>query len=104
MKMIIALVALVAVAAAAPVEDVVVVKSQENNNIGVDGYQYSYELSNGQNVEETGELRNVAGEETPVIVVRGSFSYTDPATGTQYTVTYVADENGFQPTGAHIPA
>lgn len=93
-----------AVAAAAPVEEVVVVKSQENNNIGVDGYQYSYELSNGQNVQESGELRNVPGEDSPVIVVRGSFSYSDPITGKQYTVTYVADENGFQPSGEHIPA
>lgn len=33
--------------------------------------------------------------------MRGSYSYTAPD-GTVVTVTYIANENGFQPTGTHI--
>ena len=35
-------------------------------------------------------------------VSRGSYSYTDPE-GRVLTVTWVADENGFQASGAHLP-
>ena len=41
------------------------------------------------------------GEEAGA-TARGSYSYTDPE-GKVITVTYVADENGFQPQGAHLP-
>lgn len=34
--------------------------------------------------------------------VQGSFSYTSPE-GQPIRVTYVADENGFRPEGAHLP-
>merc|ERR1711909_130762 len=34
-------------------------------------------------------------------VSRGSYSYE--LEGVTYTVNWVADENGFQPTGAHLP-
>ncbi|XP_063377519.1 flexible cuticle protein 12-like [Cydia fagiglandana] len=71
------------------------------NNIGVDGYQYVLETSNGIKQEEQGQLQNV-GTENEAIQVRGQFSYLGPD-GVTYTVTYVADENGFQPQGAHIP-
>lgn len=36
------------------------------------------------------------------LVITGSFSYVGPD-GVNYTVTYVADSNGFRPQGAHIP-
>ncbi|XP_047984035.1 cuticle protein CP14.6-like [Leguminivora glycinivorella] len=70
-------------------------------NIGVDGYKYSYETSNGIKSEEQAQLNN-AGTDNEAISVRGSYSYTGPD-GVVYTVVYIADENGFQPQGAHLP-
>lgn len=34
--------------------------------------------------------------------MQGSYSYTGPD-GVLYTITYIADENGFRAEGAHIP-
>lgn len=68
----------------------------ENENIGVDGYKFAYETSDGIQREEEGELKN-AGTDDEAIAVRGSFTWKDEATGQVYTVTFVADENGYQP-------
>lgn len=59
------------------------------------------ELTDGSKAESQGELKN-AGTEHEAISVKGSFSYVAPD-GQVYTVTYTADENGFQPQGAHLP-
>merc|ERR1712221_40825 len=40
-------------------------------------------------------------EESYGSVSRGSYSYE--LEGVTYTINWVADENGFQPTGAHLP-
>ncbi|XP_011867275.1 PREDICTED: flexible cuticle protein 12-like [Vollenhovia emeryi] len=105
MKLIIVFAAVVAVALAAPPHDysqTVVVKETPLDNIGIDGYQYGYELSSGQAHQESAQLVN-AGQENESLVVRGSFTYVDPETNVRYTVNYVADENGFHPEGAHLP-
>ncbi|XP_011692968.1 PREDICTED: flexible cuticle protein 12-like [Wasmannia auropunctata] len=108
MRTIVALCALVAVALAAPPEtrhdysQTVLVKETPLDNIGLDGYQFGYELSDGQTHQESGQLQN-PGQENEALVVRGSYSYVDPETNVRYTVNYVADENGFHPEGAHLP-
>uniref|UniRef100_A0A1Q3FIR8 Putative larval cuticle protein 8.7 n=1 Tax=Culex tarsalis TaxID=7177 RepID=A0A1Q3FIR8_CULTA len=88
---------------AAPVDDsqnAQIVK-YESENIGIDGYRFAFETSDGTARQEQAELKN-AGTDIESIVVRGSYSYVGPD-GTQYVINYVADENGFQPEGAHIP-
>ncbi|CAO1321870.1 unnamed protein product [Diamesa hyperborea] len=70
-------------------------------NIGVDGYKFAFEQSDGQKREETAELK-FAGTEQEAISVKGSFSFVGDD-GQTYTVTYIADENGFQPSAPHLP-
>lgn len=101
----IVLAALVAIAAAAPQhyhDNTYVVRETPHNNIGIGGYNYGYELSNGESRQEFAEMRN-AGSENAFLVVRGSYTMVDPATGQQYVINYVADENGFHPEGDHLP-
>ena len=62
---------------------------------------YSFEQSDGQKREEQAELKNI-GTENEAISVRGSFSFVGDD-GQTYTVNYIADENGFQPSAAHLP-
>lgn len=64
-------------------------------------YSYSYETANGIQAQEDGHL-NYVGTEQEALEARGSFSYTDN-NGQVYQVSYVANENGFQPEGAHLP-
>jgi hypothetical protein len=63
---------------------------------------HSFEQSDGQKRDEQGEVKNL-GAENEFVAVRGSFSFVGDD-GQTYTVTYVADENGFQPSAAHIPS
>ncbi|XP_055373367.1 flexible cuticle protein 12-like [Condylostylus longicornis] len=102
MKFVIVLSALLAVALAAggDPKDATVVR-YDNDNIGVDGYKFGVETSDGKKHDESGQLKNV-GSEQEGIAVQGSFSYVGDD-GQTYSVSYVADENGFQPQGAHIP-
>ncbi|EAT34914.1 AAEL012883-PA [Aedes aegypti] len=103
MKTIIVLVAVVALALAAPLDDSknAQILKYENDNIGVDGYKFAFETSDGQSRQEQAELRRLA-EDVEALVVRGSYSFTADD-GQVYTVNYIADENGFQPEAAHLP-
>uniref|UniRef100_A0AAG5DF40 Uncharacterized protein n=1 Tax=Anopheles atroparvus TaxID=41427 RepID=A0AAG5DF40_ANOAO len=91
---------IVAVAVAVPVPDGKAETLKFDNVINPDSYNYAYETSNGIQAQEAGELKNLG--DTSGLTVRGSYSYTADD-GQVYTVTYIADENGFQPDGAHIP-
>lgn len=61
----------------------------------------SFETSDGVSRSEQGELRN-AGTENESIAVRGTITWIG-ADGTPYKIDFIADENGFQPQGAHLP-
>jgi hypothetical protein len=64
---------------------------------------YSYETENGIKVQEQGIQKRVGPKPEDIgTVSRGSYSYTAPD-GTVLTVNWVADENGFQATGDHLP-
>jgi len=57
--------------------DITIVKQEEVNNIGVGGYHFSYEQSDGQKREETAELKN-EGTDNESLSVVGSFSFIAP--------------------------
>ncbi|XP_037044863.1 endocuticle structural protein SgAbd-6-like [Bradysia coprophila] len=103
MKSFIVFVAIVAAALAAPVDDSkdAVILKYENDNIGVDGYKFAYETSDGVSRSEEAELKN-PGTEQEALSVRGTITWI-AADGVQYTLNYIADENGFQPQGDHLP-
>ena len=63
--------------------------------------QHSFVSANGIRVEESGSLKQITPDEAG-LVSRGSYSYTAPD-GTVITTRWVADENGFQPSGDHLP-
>lgn len=64
-------------------------------------FVHSYETGNGIKAQEQGEVKN-KGSENEIQSVQGSYSYTSPE-GQVITLTYVADENGFQAQGDHLP-
>nr|XP_016927944.2 endocuticle structural glycoprotein SgAbd-2 [Drosophila suzukii] len=75
---------------------------KQNFDLNPDGsYQYNYETSNGIRADEAGYLKN-PGSQIEAQVMQGSYSYTGPD-GVVYTITYIADENGYRAEGAHIP-
>ncbi|KAK9711301.1 Insect cuticle protein [Popillia japonica] len=73
---------------------------RQANDVNPDGsYQWSFEADNGISAQEQGRL---GGGNEPAIQAQGGFQYTAPD-GAPISLTYVADENGFQPQGAHLP-
>ncbi|XP_013141397.1 PREDICTED: larval cuticle protein 1-like [Papilio polytes] len=104
--MIVFALALVALAAAAPVEPEPpkIVRSEFNQE--PDGaYNFGFETENGINRQENGQLKEALDEENKphtVVVVRGSYTYTDKD-GKVETVNYFADETGFHAEGDSIP-
>ena len=64
---------------------------------------YSFASEDGINVSAAGSQKAVGPKPENVgTVSRGSYSYTSPE-GLAITVNWVADENGFQAKGDHLP-
>ncbi|CAK1604167.1 unnamed protein product [Parnassius mnemosyne] len=87
--------AVIAAATAAPQnpQDVQIVRYDTNN--GLDSYSFAFEQSDGTKQEQQGEVVN-EGREDEYLSVKGSFTYIGQD-GVTYVVTYVADQNGYQP-------
>lgn len=67
---------------------------RQDSNIEADGhYNYQYELGNGVSASESG----VGGQSA-----QGNFAYVSPE-GESVSITYTADENGYQAHGSHVP-
>ncbi|XP_037720778.1 larval cuticle protein 65Ab1-like [Drosophila subpulchrella] len=99
MKFLIVFVALFALAVARPNE---VQTVKQDSDVQPDKWSSVLETSDGTSIDQQGRLEDV-GTEHEAAVVHGSYSWVDEKTGEKFTVTYVADENGFQPQGAHLP-
>ncbi|XP_043273076.1 endocuticle structural glycoprotein SgAbd-4-like [Venturia canescens] len=98
----IAVIALVAWTSAAPADEPIPIVSQSQDGPNPDGsYKWQYESGNGIKAEEEGSLAN-AGSENEAIQAKGSFSYKDDQ-GKEISLTYTANEEGFQPVGDHLP-
>jgi hypothetical protein len=65
---------------------------------------HRFESEDGVKVDQSGSQKQVDPKDPESIgtVMKGSYSYTAPD-GKVYTVTWVADENGYQPSAAHLP-
>ncbi|CAG4986504.1 endocuticle structural glycoprotein ABD-5-like [Colias croceus] len=95
-KYVLVALALFAVAAAAPQqpqEPTYILK--QDSVVNPDGYNFEFETSDGTQRQEQGNLKQLA-ENVQALQVQGSYKYAAPD-GLIYTVTYVADEHGFQP-------
>ncbi|XP_030386432.1 larval cuticle protein 65Ab1-like [Scaptodrosophila lebanonensis] len=97
---VIVLAALFACALAAPAPDVEILKSV--SDVLPDKWSWDVATSDGTAVQGVGEAKSL-GKDEDSIVVHGSYEWVDEKTGQHFKVTYVADENGFQPEGEHLP-
>ncbi|KAK4019064.1 LOW QUALITY PROTEIN: larval cuticle protein LCP-22 [Daphnia magna] len=84
------------------VKPIAIVRSASENN--ADGsYSYSFESEDGTKMEESGNQKQVGPKPEDIgTVSKGSYSFATPD-GVVLTVNWVADENGFQATGDHLP-
>ncbi|XP_023954074.1 cuticle protein CP14.6-like isoform X2 [Bicyclus anynana] len=73
---------------------------EQDNDINENSYQYKYRTENGISAAETGvvDSANPQGGTR----VTGFYEYVGDD-GVTYRVDYVADENGFRASGAHLP-
>ncbi|KAH8299838.1 hypothetical protein KR044_006720, partial [Drosophila immigrans] len=89
--------ALVGLAAAHPAissaEDVHADVVARSEDVRPDGFDSKLETTNGISDQRSGDVHGN---------IKGSFSYISPE-GEHVQITYVADENGFQPSGAVLP-
>jgi hypothetical protein len=84
-----------------PQDEVTIIKSENENN-GDGTFRWATELSDGTKSEQSGYIKPGDDPENAIQVMQGSYSYYTPE-GELISVTYVADENGFQPQGEHLP-
>merc|ERR1712071_12827 len=106
MKSMILIAVFLAVAAADPApqesQPILILKQSQNHDTEKQEYSFSYEAENGISVSESGVQKQIgATPEESGTVSQGTYSY--PEEGVTYTITWVADENGFQATGDHLP-
>ncbi|XP_075981054.1 pupal cuticle protein 36a-like [Anticarsia gemmatalis] len=66
-----------------------------NSDVTAEGFSYDFETSNGIRADASGVATNG-------VQSSGSFAYKGDD-GQDYSITYTADENGYQPQGAHLP-
>ncbi|KAL5287149.1 hypothetical protein ACFFRR_008220 [Megaselia abdita] len=101
MKFAIVFAALFALAIAGPVSHDNVDTLRYDNEVGPESHDSNLETSDGTKIVSHGVLKD-AGTDHEAYNHQGSYSYVGDD-GVTYTVNYVADENGFQPQGAHLP-
>ncbi|CAH2107370.1 unnamed protein product [Euphydryas editha] len=71
---------------------------EQDSDVDRSSYQYKYKTDNGIAAGESGFVDPSIGGTR----VSGFYEYVG-ADGLTYRVDYTADENGFHPTGAHLP-
>lgn len=99
-QVLVALFAAVVVAAPqAPTEPIPILRQDSEVN-GDGSYQYSFETGNGISADQKGDLKKVGDVEA--LEVQGQFQYPSED-GSNIQLSYIADENGYQPQGAHLP-
>jgi len=82
-------------------DDITIVRS-ENENAGDGTFSWVSELSDGTTHQQNGYIKQGDDPENPIQVIEGSYAYYAPE-GEYISVRYIADENGFQPEGDHLP-
>ncbi|XP_015595822.1 larval cuticle protein LCP-17 [Cephus cinctus] len=101
MGKLIVFICLIALSVSAEISTSPVAILHQESEVNPDGSFFNvWESENGIKVQEQGTLKHV--EDQDVSVVNGDVSWTDND-GKSIHLTYVADENGFQPQGEHIP-
>merc|ERR1712226_1216641 len=73
---------------------ILILKQSQNHDTEKQEYSFSYETENGISVSESGVQKQIGDKpEEAGTVSKGQFSY--PEGSVTYTVSWVADENGF---------
>ncbi|XP_034480824.1 endocuticle structural protein SgAbd-6-like [Drosophila innubila] len=74
---------------------------EQSADVQANGYKLSLETSDGTKRSEDATVKN-PGTDDEALSVKGLYSYVGND-GVTYTVNFIADENGYQPQGAHLP-